>query len=121
CAAFYDIYKTTIPEEFEHKWNTMVHKHNLEENKHIQGLQKVKRFWALAYLRDRFFGGMITIGRSEMTNAFIKNFVSSNFILKDFVKQVDMVVHEIGQARVHNNITATLRPISVKSKSPLEK
>ncbi|KAL2944266.1 Protein FAR1-RELATED SEQUENCE 11, partial [Bienertia sinuspersici] len=97
----------------------MVHKYNLEENKHIQGLQNVKRLYAPAYLRDHFFGGMITTGRSEMINAFIKKFVSSNFSLKDVVKQVDMF-QEIAQARVHNNMTATLRPISVKSKSPLE-
>ncbi|KAL2934459.1 Protein FAR1-RELATED SEQUENCE 11 [Bienertia sinuspersici] len=120
CAAFYEIYKTTIPEEFEHKWNTMVHKYNLEENKHIQGLQNVERFWAPAYLRDHFFGGMLTIGRSEMIiNAFIKKFVSFNFSLKDFVKQV-MAVQEIAQARVYNNMAATLRPIFIKSKSPLE-
>lgn len=31
-----------------------------------------------------------------------------------------MVVQEIDQGRVHNNMIATLRPISVKSKSPLE-
>ncbi|XP_057532184.1 protein FAR1-RELATED SEQUENCE 11-like [Amaranthus tricolor] len=120
CVAFYEAYKTTIPEEFEHKWNTMIHKYNLEENKHIQGLQNVKGFWAPAYLRDHFFGGMITTGRSEMINAFIKKFVSSNFSLKDFVKQVDIAIQEIDQRRVHNNMTATLRPISVKSKSPLE-
>ncbi|KAL2897666.1 Protein FAR1-RELATED SEQUENCE 11 [Bienertia sinuspersici] len=95
----------------------MVHKYNPEENKHIQGLQNVERFWAPAYLRDHFFGGMITTGRSEMINAIIKKFVSSNFSLKDFV---DMANQEISQARVHNNMTATLRPISVQSKSPLE-
>ncbi|KAL2930387.1 Protein FAR1-RELATED SEQUENCE 11, partial [Bienertia sinuspersici] len=87
---------------------------------HIQGLQNVQRFWAPAYLRDHFFGGMITTGRSESINAFIKKFVSSNVSLIDFVKQVDMVVQEIDQGRVHNNMIATLRPISVKSKSPLE-
>lgn len=88
CADFYEVYKITIPEEFESKWNLMVHKYNLQENKHIQGLHNVRFFWAPAYLRDHFFGGMITTGRSESINAFIKKFVSSHISLTDFVKQV---------------------------------
>ncbi|KAL2920931.1 Protein FAR1-RELATED SEQUENCE 11 [Bienertia sinuspersici] len=114
------IYRTIIPEEFECKWDTMVHKYNLQENTHIHGLYNVKCFWASAYLRDNFFGGMITTGRSESINAFIKKFVSSNVSLTDFVKQVDIVVQEIAQGRLYNNLTTDLRPIPVKSKSPLE-
>ncbi|KAL2925380.1 Protein FAR1-RELATED SEQUENCE 11, partial [Bienertia sinuspersici] len=117
CADFYSIYRTIIPEEFECKWDTMVHKYNLQENTHIHGLYNVKRFWAPAYLRDNFFGGMITTGRSESINAFIKKFVSSNVSLTDFV---DIAVQEIAQGRLYNNLTTNLRPIPVKSKSPLE-
>ncbi|KAL2927442.1 Protein FAR1-RELATED SEQUENCE 11 [Bienertia sinuspersici] len=120
CADFYGAYKTTIATEFEHKWNVMVHKYDLQENKHIQGLYDVKYFWAPAYLRDHFFGGMITTGRSESINAFIKKFVSSHVSLTDFVKQIDIAVQEIGQGRICNNMTAILRPIPVKSKSALE-
>ncbi|KAL2932999.1 Protein FAR1-RELATED SEQUENCE 11 [Bienertia sinuspersici] len=120
CADFYSIYRTIIPEEFECKWDTMVHKYNLQENTHIHGLYNVKRFWAPAYLRDNFFGGMITTGRSESINAFIKKFVSSNVSLTDFVKQVDIAVQEIAQGRLYNNLTTNLRPIPAKSKLPLE-
>ncbi|KAL2939847.1 Protein FAR1-RELATED SEQUENCE 11 [Bienertia sinuspersici] len=114
------IYRTIIPEEFECKWDTMVHKYNLQKNTHIHGLYNVKRFWAPAYLRDNFFGGMITMGRSESINAFIKKIVSSNVSLTDFVKQVDIAVQEIAQGRLYNNLTTNLRPIPVKSKSLLE-
>ncbi|KAL2896054.1 Protein FAR1-RELATED SEQUENCE 11 [Bienertia sinuspersici] len=120
CADFDGAYKTTIATEFEHKWNVMVHKYDLQENKHIQGLYDVKYFWAPAYLRDHFFGGMITTGRSESINAFIKKFVSSHVSRTNFVKQIDIAVQEIGQGRICDNMTAILRPIPVKSKSPLE-
>ncbi|KAL2931271.1 Protein FAR1-RELATED SEQUENCE 11 [Bienertia sinuspersici] len=66
---------------------------------------------APAYLRDYFFGGMITTGRSESINAFIKRFVSSH---------VAYVVQEIYQGNLYNNMVATLKPTNVKTKSPLE-
>lgn len=88
CRDFYKLYKMTIPEEFETNWHLMVEKYKLQNNKHVEGLHKVRYFWAPAYLRDYFFGGMITTGRSESINAFIKRFVSSHTCLTDFVKQV---------------------------------
>ncbi|XP_065861583.1 protein FAR1-RELATED SEQUENCE 11-like isoform X2 [Euphorbia lathyris] len=87
CGDFYELYKMTIPEEFEHNRCLIVEKYNLQNNKHVQGLYKVRHFWTPAYLRDFFFGGMITTGRSESINAFIKRFVSSHTCLTDFAKQ----------------------------------
>ncbi|KAL2931047.1 Protein FAR1-RELATED SEQUENCE 11 [Bienertia sinuspersici] len=48
---------------------------------------------------------MITTGRSESINAFIKRFVFSLIYLTDFMKQV----------------IANLKPVSLNTKSPLEK
>ncbi|KAL2906113.1 Protein FAR1-RELATED SEQUENCE 11 [Bienertia sinuspersici] len=111
------LYKMTSPKGFEHDWSVMIERYNLQGNKHAEGLYKVREFWAPSYLRDYFFGGMITTGRS---NAFIKRFVSSHTCLSEFVKQVDMAVGEISQERSRNKVVATLRPISLKTKSPLE-
>ncbi|KAL4308094.1 hypothetical protein GQ457_01G015840 [Hibiscus cannabinus] len=66
------------------------------------------------------FGGMISIRRSESINAFIKIFVSSHTCLIDFVKHVDFGVQEISQRHMHTNMVITLRPTSLKTKSPLE-
>ncbi|XP_057248175.1 protein FAR1-RELATED SEQUENCE 11-like [Beta vulgaris subsp. vulgaris] len=107
-------------EEFERSWTLIIAKYYLQENKHVHGLYNVRYFWAPTYLRDNFFGGMITNGRSESINAFIKRFVSSHVSLVDFVKQVALVVQEICQGHSHSNMVATLRPITMKTKSPLE-
>ncbi|GMI66523.1 hypothetical protein HRI_000321600 [Hibiscus trionum] len=63
---------------------------------------------------------MITTGRSESINAFIKRFVFSHTCLTDFVKHVNFEVQEISQGRMQLNMVATLRPTSLKTKSPLE-
>jgi len=82
------LYKLNSPEEFEHNWPLTIEKYNLQNNKHVQGLYQIRHFWAPAYLRDYFFGGMTTTGRSESINAFIKRFISSHTSLMDFSKQV---------------------------------
>lgn len=89
---FYKMYKLTDPEEFERSWTLIIAKYYLQENKHVHGLYNVRYFWAPTYLRDNFFGGMITNGRSESINAFIKRFVSSHVSLVDFVKQVRLLL-----------------------------
>lgn len=88
CSDFYGLYKLETREEFEHHWPKVVAKYNLQSNKHVKGLYEIKSYWALAYLRDYFFGGMTTTGRSESINAFIKRFINSHTTLSDFTKQV---------------------------------
>ncbi|KAI5442422.1 hypothetical protein KIW84_011481 [Lathyrus oleraceus] len=82
-----DFYKLDNIDDFEEEWFIIVSKYNLEANKHIKGLYEVKQYWVPAYLRGYFFGGMITTGRSESINGFVKRFTSSRscaFTLRAF-------------------------------------
>ncbi|KAL4309690.1 hypothetical protein GQ457_01G016250 [Hibiscus cannabinus] len=81
-------YKMSVPEDFEYNWTLMVVKFKLQDNMNINGLYNIKYFWAPAYFRDNFFGGMISTGESGSINAFINRFVSSHTCLTDFVKHV---------------------------------
>ena len=91
CTDFYEMYHLETPEEFEHQWPYMIAKYNLHSNKHVIGLYEIKQFWVPAYLRDHFFGGMTTTGRSESINAFVKRFISSHTNLSQFAKQVSNI------------------------------
>ncbi|KAI3988084.1 hypothetical protein MKX01_011873, partial [Papaver californicum] len=67
-------------------------------NSHINGLYNIRKFWVPAFLRDYFFGGMITTGRSENINAFIKRFIYSHTILCQFLEQlsgsfIEIIIH----------------------------
>ena len=88
CSDFYSLYKLDTIEEFEKQWPLVIAKYALGENKHINGLYRIKKFWVPSYLREYFFGGMTTTGRSESINAFIKRFISSNTRLTQFIRQV---------------------------------
>ncbi|GJU76709.1 FAR1-related sequence 11-like protein [Tanacetum coccineum] len=120
CGDFYTLYRMTSIEEFEHNWSSVVAKYNLQNNNHVQGLYKTRKSWAPAYLRNYFFGGMTSTSKSESINAFIKRFISADTCLKDFVKQMDLVVVEIENGETHDKMLATLRHTSLKTKSPLE-
>ncbi|KAG5535968.1 hypothetical protein RHGRI_023678 [Rhododendron griersonianum] len=73
-----------------------------------------------SYLRDYFFGGMTTTGRSESINAFIKRFISSHTNLGQFVKQVDLAIEDIDQVQLHDTMLETYRGSSLRTMSPLE-
>ena len=88
CMDFYKLYKLDSCEEFENQWPQVIAKYDMLVNKHVNGLYQIKHFWVPCYLREYFFGGMTTTGRSESINAFIKRFVSSHISLIQFVKQV---------------------------------
>nr|XP_043616046.1 protein FAR1-RELATED SEQUENCE 11-like [Erigeron canadensis] len=120
CGDFYTLYKMTSIEEFEHSWPLVVAKYNLQKNNHVQGLYKIRKSWAPAYLRNYFFGGMKSTSRLESINAFIKRFVFSRTSLREFVKQVDLAVEEIGIREVKDKMSSTLALVSLKTKSPLE-
>ncbi|KAF7812001.1 protein FAR1-RELATED SEQUENCE 11-like isoform X1 [Senna tora] len=106
-------------------WNitskfSVIAKYNLESNKHVKGLYHVKDYWALPYLRDHFFGGMTTTGRSESINAFIKRFINSQTSLSTFFKQVDFAIEDIQRKEEHDAMLVKCRGSSLKTISPLQ-
>ncbi|KAJ8435292.1 hypothetical protein Cgig2_026384 [Carnegiea gigantea] len=120
CSEFYKLYKLETIEEFESPWDVTVAKFDPQDDKHVKGLYLIKKFWVPAYLRNYFFGGMTTTGRSEYINGFIKRFISSNTTLKDLVKQIDVAVQEIKQRNLHDDMLAIQKINVLKVKSPLE-
>ncbi|XP_058188771.1 protein FAR1-RELATED SEQUENCE 11-like isoform X2 [Rhododendron vialii] len=120
CADFYKLYHLDSPEEFEHQWSHLIAKYNMHTNKHVIGLNGIKHFWVPAYLRDNFFGGMTTTGRSESINAFIKRFIGSHSNLSQFVKQADLAIEDVQQRELHDTMLEKYRGSTLRTMSPLE-
>ncbi|KAL2901775.1 Protein FAR1-RELATED SEQUENCE 11, partial [Bienertia sinuspersici] len=106
CGDFYMLYKMTSPEEFEQNWSIVIERYNC----------KVREFWAPSYLRDYFFRGI-------KNNWKIREYkcIYQEICFFSHISQIDMVVEEISQEHSHKKVVVTLRPISWKSNSPLEK
>ncbi|KAK2443472.1 protein FAR1-RELATED SEQUENCE [Trifolium repens] len=120
CSDFYKLYKLETREDFEHQWPQVVARYNLQSNNHVKGLYEIRNYWVLAYLRDYFFGGMTTTGRSKSINAFIKRFINTHTSLSDFVKQVDVAIDDIKQREEHDIVSAKCKGSNVKFMSPFQ-
>lgn len=75
---FHKVYHLECADDFEREWKIMVSQFGLGVDKHIDLLFSHRKFWALAYLKDFFFAGMTTTGRSESINSYIKRFLDAN-------------------------------------------
>ncbi|XP_074313194.1 protein FAR1-RELATED SEQUENCE 11-like [Silene latifolia] len=120
CSEFYRLYKLDNVDDFEQEWPLLISKFNLQENKHVRGLYKIRRNWVPAYLRDYFFGGMTTTGRCESVNSFVKRFTSSRSCLTQLISQIDLAVEDIAQTQLHHTMLDTYRGSSLCTSSPLE-
>ncbi|KAI8543312.1 hypothetical protein RHMOL_Rhmol08G0206900 [Rhododendron molle] len=120
CMDFYKLYKLDSCDDFERQWLQVIAKYDMAMNKHVNGLYRIKHFWAPCYLRGHFFGGMTTMGRSESINAFIKRFVTAHVSLIEFVKQIDLSIEDVEQTQSHDTMLETYRGSSLRTLSPLE-
>lgn len=90
---FHRLYNLEFVDDFEHQWNLMVAQFGLSMDRHINLLYCHRQFWALAYLKDFFFAGMTTTGRSESINSYVKRFLDVKTSLTDFLNQVCQTAH----------------------------
>ncbi|MCL7038653.1 hypothetical protein MKW94_020990 [Papaver nudicaule] len=120
CSDFYKLYRLETQVEFEEEWPTTISKYNLNDNTHIIGLYKIKKFWVPAFLRDHFFGGMTTTGRSESINAFLKRFINSHTSLRQFLEQVDLAIETVKHKEAHDSMLEKHYFPILKIMSPLE-
>ncbi|WVZ14801.1 hypothetical protein V8G54_012367 [Vigna mungo] len=124
---FYRLYNLECESDFEHQWDLMVGRFDLSNNTYIEALYFHRQFWALAYLKEFFFAGMTTTGRSESINSYIKKFLDVNTSLVDFVNQVGVAVNIRNQTgeearmrqKYHNPLMKTSFPIEEHAASIL--
>ncbi|XP_028070916.1 protein FAR1-RELATED SEQUENCE 6-like [Camellia sinensis] len=83
------VYDSLTKDEFEGNWLTRVTKFNLNDNEWLGVLYHERHRWIPAYVKDIFWAGMSTTGRSESMNAFFDGYVNSKTTLKQFFEQYD--------------------------------
>jgi hypothetical protein len=74
-------------EEFESRWEAMIMKYNVADNKHLQDLYDIRASFVPAYFKDRFFPFLQTTARCEGFNAVLKRYISPRNSLLHFFEQ----------------------------------
>uniref|UniRef100_A0A2N9EMT4 Protein FAR1-RELATED SEQUENCE n=1 Tax=Fagus sylvatica TaxID=28930 RepID=A0A2N9EMT4_FAGSY len=119
-ADFHRLYNLEFVEDFEGGWREMVNKFGLHANKHIISLYALRSFWALSFLRQYFFAGMVDTCQSESINAFIQRFLSAQSQLDRFVEQVADIVDFNDRVGAKQKMQRKLLKVSLKTGSPIE-
>ncbi|XP_061355825.1 protein FAR1-RELATED SEQUENCE 5-like [Gastrolobium bilobum] len=79
-----------------------------------------RNHWAKAYLKDTFFAGMTTSGRSESINAFFDGYINSNTMLNDFVTQYDKAIKSRRDAEEDEDFKTRNTKANLESDHPIE-
>ncbi|KAM1634008.1 hypothetical protein TB2_011964 [Malus domestica] len=119
-AEFHQLFNMDLVEDFEDRWREMVNEYGLQANKHVISLYALRNFWALAYLRNYFFAGIMSTSQPESINAFIQRFLSAQSQLDRFVEQAADVVDYNDRVGVKQKIERKLQRVCLKTGSPIE-
>ncbi|XP_016164612.1 protein FAR1-RELATED SEQUENCE 5-like [Arachis ipaensis] len=115
------IYANVSVEEFQVMWGDMVVRYNLSSNSWVDQTFELRNLWALAYLRDQFFGQIRTTSQCEGINSLIKAYVRKKDTLLEFINNMETVVsHYRNNERVAEFNSKYTDPVLVTSLPTLE-
>nr|GFA00797.1 hypothetical protein [Tanacetum cinerariifolium] len=79
-----------------------------------------RKYWVWSFLKDGFFAGMTTSGRSESIHSFFDGFVNSNTMLNEFVIQYDKAVNSRRAAEEDEDFKTMNSRVILSSVHPIE-
>ncbi|XP_062179461.1 protein FAR1-RELATED SEQUENCE 5-like [Phragmites australis] len=112
---------SVMPEEFEVKWQAMIQKHGLQDNKHFGHLNSIRQSFVPAYYMHCFFPFLQSTQRSEGFNAVLKLYVSPNLSMLDFIKQYQKIQDKCLVAQDGQDFRTDDKTRNTWSKNPIEK
>ncbi|GJZ68868.1 FAR1-related sequence 5-like protein [Tanacetum coccineum] len=122
--AFEDTYnqwvKRQYVEEFVSGWEKLKEKYHIEDDSWLGNMFKLRHHWVKAYLKDTFFAGMTTSGRSESIHSFFDGFVNAKTMLNDFVVQYDKAVSSRRSAEKDQDFRTLNSKPTLYSNHPIE-
>ncbi|KAL4574102.1 hypothetical protein LXL04_020926 [Taraxacum kok-saghyz] len=112
--------KSDTIEEFEATWDVIRGKYKVENTSWLSDMYTQRTQWVTAFLKDIFWAGMTTSGRSESIHAFFDGFVNSRTMLNEFVIQYDKAVESRRASEEDEDFkTMNSRPV-LSSVHPIE-
>jgi hypothetical protein len=107
-------------EEFESRWEDMIMKYNVADNKHLQDLYDIRASFVPAYFKDRFFPFLQTTARCEGFNAVLKRYISLHNSLLHFFEQYLKLQEKIDVAEDSNEFQVEDKILRLWGEWPLE-
>ncbi|GMH23950.1 hypothetical protein Nepgr_025793 [Nepenthes gracilis] len=115
------IYRSWTDEEFEKRWQKLVHRFELKDNEWVQSLYEDRKLWIPTYVKDTFLAGMSTVLRTESVNSFFDKYVHKKTTVPEFVKQYESIIQDRYEEEAKADSDTWNKQPVLKSPSPLEK
>lgn len=112
--------KSHSVEEFEFGWESLAFKYQIKTNHWLAKMYDLREYWAKVYLKNTFFAGMTTSGRSESMNSYFDKYVHANTMLNEFVVQYDKALHCRREAEEDEDFKMINSKASLSSQHPIE-
>ncbi|CAJ2656964.1 unnamed protein product [Trifolium pratense] len=79
-------------DDFEEYWSEMIKENGVEGHPWVIKTYENKLLWAIAYLRDKFFGRIRTTSQCEAINAIIKSYVRKKGCIFEFMQNFEQAL-----------------------------
>lgn len=113
------VYNYHSEPEFEEMWRKLIQDFNLEDNDWARTLYAKKRSWAETFLRGHFFGGMRTSQLCGSMSSYMRPFIESKHLMRDFVCQIDAGIQNIRHTEMHDDFTSRHTSPQIPESDPL--
>ncbi|KAF0903718.1 hypothetical protein E2562_029087 [Oryza meyeriana var. granulata] len=108
-------------EEFQARWDYVIHKYNLQENVWLQSLYDSRQQWAWVYQKGSFFPELLKSQRSERLNKFFKTHFNMKTPLIVLISRFDQVMMLSFEKEAQaNSVTVYSKP-TLKTPSVVER
>ncbi|KAK6139604.1 hypothetical protein DH2020_026652 [Rehmannia glutinosa] len=115
------VYGSWTKEEFEKRWQKMVNKFDVTDNKWIQSLYEDRRKWIPTFMRNVFLGGFCTVERSQSVASYFDKYLQKDTTIEVFIDHYKLLLHERCEAEAKAQIKDQHAPPALISHSPFEK
>lgn len=109
---FEDIVNNSVTkQEFEVLWQKMIEEHQLQENKFFALMWETRERFIPVYFKEDFFPFLQSTGRSEGTNARLKENVGPTYSIINFLREFKRMVDTTNiREHLEDNISKQKRP-----------
>ncbi|XP_004298164.1 PREDICTED: protein FAR1-RELATED SEQUENCE 5-like [Fragaria vesca subsp. vesca] len=81
------IWNSSSGDEFDSRWNELIEKSGLSDNKWLKSIYEIRSSWIPAHVNHCFSAGMSSSQRAESQHSFFKDYVSQWNTLVEFMVQ----------------------------------
>ena len=96
-------------DDFIQAWESMLDKHDLQQNRWLKGTFEVREKWAMVYGRHTFCANITTTQLSESFNSRLRDYLKSTYNVLEFFRHFERVLDDLRYNELESNYDMSQR------------